>query len=244
MAGASSADQIESANLSSTATRIGANLDCPTPFRQTLASDSDSGRYLSPEPMLAEPGYAASMARQGNSVPAYAYADQNPIVRRDDTGLFVADDYDCPNYLPAAEMAWRKSGCGVCDNPNTCANQIKKYSGGCDICPVIKDGQGPLLQFLDHLNRLGDISADRAEDIAAVTRGYTIQATGERVTITVDVRRWLCYDNVDWLASVLIHEAMHTCGGSARIKDPEAGTYNRVFCGSPIPGEELIHDAR
>lgn len=43
-------------------------------------------RYLQPEPLLQAPEYSARLARLGRSVPAYAYAHNNPIFFTDSTG--------------------------------------------------------------------------------------------------------------------------------------------------------------
>lgn len=43
--------------------------------------------YLQPEPLLSEPHYVAASARRGMSMPAYAYANSNPIVYFDSNGL-------------------------------------------------------------------------------------------------------------------------------------------------------------
>lgn len=51
--------------------------------------DSSLGRYLSPEPLLQSPGYVKKMAKRGMSVPAYAYAANNPIRHVDATGLWT-----------------------------------------------------------------------------------------------------------------------------------------------------------
>lgn len=53
------------------------------------AYDPPSGRYLSPEPLLQDPGYIRGMARQGFSTPTYAYALNNPVRYTDPDGLQV-----------------------------------------------------------------------------------------------------------------------------------------------------------
>ena len=51
--------------------------------------DPSTGRYLSAEPMLQDPGYVRSMAESGQSVPTYAYAANNPIRNVDPDGRTV-----------------------------------------------------------------------------------------------------------------------------------------------------------
>ena len=88
------------------------------------------GGYLSPEPYLQRPGYVASMAQQGVSVPTYAYANNNPITNSDPTGLnsviFLPPVYP---VLPPDASEWQNFLCtlapGLCDyepatTPGTC----------------------------------------------------------------------------------------------------------------------------
>lgn len=48
--------------------------------------DPPSGRYLQPEPILADPFLVAAMAKQGHSLPPYAYGLNNPIHYTDPNG--------------------------------------------------------------------------------------------------------------------------------------------------------------
>lgn len=54
--------------------------------------DPQTGRYLSPEPMLQSPTFTTSMAARGIQVPSYAYAANNPLRYVDPTGLWVSVD--------------------------------------------------------------------------------------------------------------------------------------------------------
>ncbi|MBF5046656.1 RHS repeat-associated core domain-containing protein [Aggregicoccus sp. 17bor-14] len=54
--------------------------------------DASTGRYLQPEPMLARPEYVRAMTERGLSVPAYAYALNNPFHWTDRNGLEVQNN--------------------------------------------------------------------------------------------------------------------------------------------------------
>jgi hypothetical protein len=49
------------------------------------------GRYLSSEPILGEVSFVGSRARLAKTLPAYAYANSNPIGLIDPTGLYSVD---------------------------------------------------------------------------------------------------------------------------------------------------------
>lgn len=63
--------------------------------RSALVCLEHYGRYLSPEPMLQEPAFIRDAARQGLSLPTYAYAANNPLKYTDETGLypFPSDEF-------------------------------------------------------------------------------------------------------------------------------------------------------
>lgn len=74
--------------------------------------DPGTGRYLSPEPLLQDPWWIVSMATEGKSPPAYAYALNNPIRYVDRTGMGPGD-WDWTQHEPAnyeqciaASKAW------------------------------------------------------------------------------------------------------------------------------------------
>ncbi|MFZ5446638.1 MAG: RHS repeat-associated core domain-containing protein [Myxococcota bacterium] len=64
--------------------------------------DPQTGRYLSPEPLLQSPSYVRLMAQSGMAVPIYPYAANNPLRWTDSTG-FLYDvacvGPDCPDNL-------------------------------------------------------------------------------------------------------------------------------------------------
>ena len=82
-----------------------------------------SGGYLSPEPLLQEPGYVQDMAWEGISVPTYSYAFNNPLYYVDTDGLAGTCSGGRCNTLPggsggfidaagqAAAANRRRSGC-------------------------------------------------------------------------------------------------------------------------------------
>jgi RHS repeat-associated protein len=49
--------------------------------------DPSIGRYLEPEPLLQDPLYITWMTQRAQSVPAYAYANSNPLINVDPSGL-------------------------------------------------------------------------------------------------------------------------------------------------------------
>jgi RHS repeat-associated protein len=80
--------------------------------------DPSTGRYLSPEPMFQSPEYVKSMAKQGMSVPAYAYAANNPMRYSDPTGLAT---YICKQPL---ERFGRMGGNGRKSGPDIFINPL------------------------------------------------------------------------------------------------------------------------
>ena len=60
--------------------------------------DPGIGRYLQPEPLLQDPEYVKSMALGGHSVPAYAYANNNPLNFVDPDGERVRVSSDRNDY--------------------------------------------------------------------------------------------------------------------------------------------------
>jgi RHS repeat-associated protein len=56
--------------------------------------DPSIGRYLQPEPMLANPEFSVRMAKTGMSAPVFAYAGNNPVAFVDPDGLAVSGTAD------------------------------------------------------------------------------------------------------------------------------------------------------
>src|SRR5205823_3816970 len=49
--------------------------------------DPSVGRYTAPDPFVQDPSLVVPLAKSGASMPAYAYASNNPIASTDPTGL-------------------------------------------------------------------------------------------------------------------------------------------------------------
>ncbi|MCC7134210.1 MAG: hypothetical protein IT352_16245 [Gemmatimonadales bacterium] len=98
------------------------------------------------EPMLQRPAYVASIAKCGASVPAYAYAFNNPLHYTDETGLFALKG-KCSNWAEALEEAKERAGCGTGrggGNDRSCACSKKLQdcgSGSCDICKILENAE-------------------------------------------------------------------------------------------------------
>lgn len=58
--------------------------------------DPLTGQYLQPDPLLQDPKYVATMARKEMSTPTYSYANNNPALFTDPTGLY-SWRRDCPD---------------------------------------------------------------------------------------------------------------------------------------------------
>lgn len=189
-----------------------------------------TGRYLESEPVYTRsPRYIASRALSGKTVPYYGYAGNNPLANTDRTGNFFQSN-QCDAYAEAVQIALQRAGCsdssGQCspDEPDACYKQIEK-AGGCDICPLLKDGQGGLISFVDNLRTT---PGQAPEGALAWTANY---ADWTQVLNSV------C-DDPSLLASIMIHESMHICKGAQHISDPLAGALNQEYCGSVVPDEQ------
>ena len=97
-------------------------------------STSGLSQYLSPEPMLQEPGWLRSEARDGFSTPTYAYARNNPISTIDDNGLWPSS-INTPAGIAALAAAGMLTSTVVAttvtatSEPNSCADSPSVGSG-------------------------------------------------------------------------------------------------------------------
>jgi hypothetical protein len=190
-------------------------------------------KYLSPEPLLQDPIYMSVMAGSGRSVPTYAYGANNPIRNTDPTGLFAASGA-CDNYDEAVRIALKKAGCDSAER-GVCSPTIMKR-GGCDICPILRDGSGPYLMFKPWVFDTAPSDINKA---ARVYRYDGSDSRGNRYQFMyLQVRNDACTTGAEWLASFLIHEAMHMCASPAMMMgDPAAAVMNQTCCGSVLPHE-------
>lgn len=166
------------------------------------------GRYLSPEPMLQEPGFAAYRATQGLNTPAYAYANNNPLSRTDSTGLFDTPSSPsslCAKWDDALPIARKMAGCDEaysCDLANPCQKAIRGCSTGCDICKALMPGSGPSAEF-------GELPGANPSHKADTWPLWYSMPNRPRYNTKFDVR-YSCAD-AHLLAQVMIHEASHAC---------------------------------
>jgi RHS repeat-associated protein len=68
--------------------------------------DPSIGRYLHSEPILARPEYTALMAASGYSIPAYAYAANNPLFFMDKNGLWIRNYGPRPIPVKPEDGPW------------------------------------------------------------------------------------------------------------------------------------------
>jgi len=70
------------------------------------------GSYLSPEPLLQEPGFVGAVAADGQAMPTFAYARNNPLMYVDPDGLHPG--HPKPNNLPATPPDFCRLNPGSC----------------------------------------------------------------------------------------------------------------------------------
>jgi hypothetical protein len=184
--------------------------------------------YLAFEPLLHKPLYLKAMARNSGSGLTYGYAENEPILKSDPTGLFVTGTA-CGGYSRAARIAWKRAGCEKekCNDKDSCRNQLLRR-GVCDICPILSDGEGPLLSFVQWLTRARPGARATAEKASY----------GDLKIEWLRIRNSFCEEGMESdLASLLIHEAMHFCNGNQNPGDPYASYLNGNLCGSTLSNE-------
>jgi len=114
--------------------------------------DWKSGRYLSPEPLLQEPGFVGAVAQRGMSTATYSYAANNPVRFTDRDGrciFFAVDTAVCLIgagdlvLITAAAIGITAAGATIAANPPTFHTTSRQGSapmaapiGQCDARPA------------------------------------------------------------------------------------------------------------
>ena len=78
--------------------------------------DPSIGRYLEPEPELQDPKNIVKTAKTGSSMPAYAYAQNNPLSKGDFNGLDVFKIVDPSPATPLGGHHWSVAFTTECSN--------------------------------------------------------------------------------------------------------------------------------
>ncbi|MCP3161428.1 RHS repeat-associated core domain-containing protein [Myxococcus qinghaiensis] len=154
--------------------------------------DPNAGRYLQPEPLAAPD---PTMATE----PAYAYARSNPVKFEDPTGLFIKDPkFSCPNWSAALQIAKHWAGCDPTGTRKSCKCQMEmKKQKMCDICPFLENGRLPYVFFEDW-------NMFQTDGLTSVPRDTV------RLKAKFCENSWFS-SNTEYLAQLMIHEAMHYC---------------------------------
>ncbi len=191
-----------------------------------------TGHYLSPEPMLVRPEFVLSAAESGASIPAYAYAANNPLTNTDSTGLWTVNG-QCTGFSTAIALARQWLGCdrGASQSspgdltcgaaPNSC-DAAKSCFGSCDICSILAVGTWPTMTPVGSATR----PRGRAGSWYAQWTDPWIEPDGTYSTMSGgqwDLYRWQCSAaNAPILAGTLIHEAAHACAVGAPAAQADA----------------------
>lgn len=180
----------------------------------------ESGRYLSPDPMLLRPDFQLASARGARSVASYAYANGNPVAFVDPTGRYALHGR-CDNYDRALAVARKFAGCdagGKADKTCKCQKKLASCgAGACDICSILTPGTLPDLFPVDQLK----------DENGVAIWGATYSDRAKRLVGRVDIEQYLCSDdaNIPLLADTLLHEAAHVCSTWNRgrvVDDPSS----------------------
>lgn len=210
-----------------------------------MIQSDEAGRYLSPEPMLVRPDFVLSSASEGSATPSYAYANNNPLKNTDPTGLYSVVG-SCANWSRALALAKTWAGCVggrqlACNCQDTLAS-----CGGCNICAILEDGQGPLALissapgFVQNPEtRAWSAGWNGGETALALTAMVPDGQGGVWVPWSM-FRQSDCDSNTYQLARHILHEAAHACGQQLGVpvrhsaKDPCGGAFKIAEqCRSP-----------
>ena len=166
--------------------------------------------------MLGDPSFVASIAKGGVSVPAYAYAYNNPLAFSDPTGLFALKG-KCSNWNEAMAEAKKRAGCGTAaggGNDPTCACSQKLAecgSGECDICKILDNADPAYIvnKLVCNAPALG-CSHHSGDDYFKVEFDNTLCSPPAPASE---------------LATVMLHEAAHFCREQTKkhVHDPPKG---------------------
>ena len=199
--------------------------------------DTITGRYLEPEPILAEaPALQAGLAKKGGWLSTYAYAADNPLTGTDPTGQFkpgggLIDSNNnsvCPAYSDAVTAAQDAIGCDTatgspkkskCKGKGAKAkNACQEAMGACgvnpmSVCELLTNGEeNDLLMTRSGSAPGSSCGPPPGNDPTAYA---TVSADSCANVLPKDVET-----QVNFLANTLIHEAIHIASG-CRIDDYE-----------------------
>ncbi len=158
------------------------------------------GPLLQPEPLA---NTNPMMARHG----PYSYAQNNPINNADPSGEFVVTrPTECKNWDAAIQLAQMSAGCNASgrSNDSSCECQEKLAKcGGCNICEILQDGHGPMVEFKDKI--IGNQGHETPGQTTIFDDDFSVEG--------VRFPRAMCDEPtmLTYFAKVIIHEAGHSC---------------------------------
>lgn len=165
--------------------------------------ETNSGRYLQPEPLLSEPSFVAFRANRARTLPAYAYASSNPIGLTDPTGRYSVE--------------------GPCNTPNVTEDKAEIELIALQYAEKLEE-----FESLCGLNSFKECVKAQVADVKVTCNENTTlecskpRSDGPLGAYVVD--RGSCgapTDRIFWCnlkltadqaARILVHEAAHTCG--------------------------------